>query len=389
MDVTIHPRRLRGTVTPPPSKSIAHRVTLAELLAGKDAFSVPPTLSEDIRATVACAEVLRDGEELPVLDCGESGSTLRFLIPVALVLRGGGAFVGHGRLMQRPLEPYRDLFREKGVLYEQTAERLVVRGRLTPGEYRLTGSVSSQFVTGLLFALPLLDGASVIRLTAPLESAAYVDMTLDVLRQCGVAVRRPDAETFAVPGGQRYQADGLSVEADWSQAAFWYAANFLGNRVDILGLNPASVQGDRVITAWYQAMGRPGALEIDLSGVPDLLPPLAAMAVGRTGETNFVKAGRLRMKESDRLESVVRLLRAFGVDAEAGPDWLTVRGGLPASDAPVTADGCHDHRIVMAAAVLASVCPTPVTIRGAEAVNKSYPSFFTDYQQLGGSVHVL
>ncbi|MBQ7680837.1 MAG: 3-phosphoshikimate 1-carboxyvinyltransferase, partial [Oscillibacter sp.] len=173
MDVTIYPRRLRGTVTPPPSKSMAHRAVIAELLAGLDTFSVSPTLSEDIRATIACAEALRADDE-SVLDCGESGSTLRFLIPVALALRGGGTFTGRGRLLQRPQTPYFDIFREKGVFYEQAGNRLTVRGRLTPGEYRLPGDVSSQFVTGLLFALPLLDGESVIRLTSPLQSAAYV-----------------------------------------------------------------------------------------------------------------------------------------------------------------------------------------------------------------------
>ena len=377
---------------------MAHRVVLAELLAGKDTFSVSASLSEDIRATVSCADALRlpDGfpvpnhVALPVLDCGESGSTLRFLIPVALVLRGGGVFTGHGRLLRRPLEPYRNLCREKGVLYEQSENCLTVRGRLTPGEYRLPGDVSSQFITGLLFALPLLPGDSVIRLTSPLESAAYVDMTLDVLRKSGVTVECPDAETFRVPGRQRYRADNLSVEADWSQAAFWCAANFLGNRVKLLGLNPASVQGDRVIVKLFRKMANPNPvpIEIDLSGIPDLFPPLAVMAAWHT-LTYFTHAGRLRLKESDRLDSIENLLRAFGVAVQSGADWMTVDGGLPDSGEPLTLDGNNDHRIVMAAAVLASVWDSPVTIRGAEAVNKSYPSFFADYQRLGGKIRVL
>ena len=402
MDVTIFPRRLQGAVTPPPSKSMAHRVVLAELLAGKDAFSVPASLSEDIRATVSCAEALRRGrpdgkgadteggaDELPALDCGESGSTLRFLIPIALALRGGGVFAGRGRLPERPLQPYWDAFEGKGVSHEPSGNVLTVRGRLTPGEYRLPGDVSSQFITGLLFALPLLDGASVIRLTTPLASAAYADMTLDVLKQCGVTVRRPAPDVFLIPGGQRYRADNLSVEADWSQAAFWYAANFLGNDVSVRGLNPASVQGDRAVAGWYRAMEEPEALEIALSGIPDLLPPLAVMAARRPSTTRFVHAERLRYKESDRLESVSRLLRAFGVDVRTGSDWMRVNGGIPEGNEPLTADGCHDHRIVMAAAVLASVWDAPVTIRGAEAVNKSYPAFFTHYQELGGEIRVL
>ena len=394
MDVTIYPRRLCGTLTPPPSKSMAHRVALAELLAGKDTFSVSASLSEDIRATLSCADALRlsapDCVELPALDCGESGSTLRFLIPVALVLRGGGVFTGRGRLLERPMEPYRNLFREKGVLCEQSENYLTVRGRLMPGEYRLPGDVSSQFVTGLLFALPLLRGDSAIRLTSPLESAAYVDMTLDVLDKCGVAVARPDAETFLVPGGQRYRADGLSVEADWSQAAFWCAANFLGNRVKILGLNPASVQGDRAIVEIFRKMANPNPIpiEIDLSGIPDLFPPLAVMAAWHT-VTYFTHAGRLRLKESDRLDSIANLLRAFGASVKTGSDWMRVHGGISDPGAPLTLDGHNDHRIVMAAAVLASVWDKPVTICGAEAVNKSYPAFFADYQKLGGKIRVL
>ncbi|MBQ9616835.1 MAG: 3-phosphoshikimate 1-carboxyvinyltransferase [Oscillibacter sp.] len=389
MDVTIYPRRLRGTVTPPPSKSMAHRAVIAELLAGLDTVSVSPTLSEDIRATIACAEALRADDE-SVLDCGESGSTLRFLIPVALALRGGGTFTGRGRLLQRPQTPYFDIFREKGVFYEQAGNRLTVRGRLTPGEYRLPGDVSSQFVTGLLFALPLLDGESVIRLTSPLQSAAYVAMTLDTLRRCGVSVDCGTPDVFRIPGRQRYRVDGLSVEADRSQAAFWCAANFLGNRVKILGLNPKSVQGDRAIVKLFREMANPNPIpiEIDLSGIPDLLPPLAVMAAW--GDiTRFTHAGRLRYKESDRLESVARLLRAFGVSVKTGPDWMSVNGGIPERNAPLTIDGCRDHRIVMAAAILATVWGAPVTIQGAEAVNKSYPSFFADYQALGGEIRGL
>ena len=405
VDVTIFPRRLQGTVTPPPSKSMAHRVVLAELLSGKDIFSVSADLSEDIRATVACAKILRGGgnlsatekenggnpgnNTLPVLDCGESGSTLRFLIPVALALHGGGVFTGRGRLMERPQTPYFDLFHEKGIQWKQAGNVLTVRGCLTPGEYQLPGNVSSQFITGLLFALPLLDGNSVVRLTSPLESAAYVDMTLDVLNQCGVTVRRPDPKTFLIPGNQHYQAENLSVEADWSQAAFWYAANFLGNDIAIRGLNPSSVQGDREIAALYQKMDTSLSVEIDLSGIPDLLPPLAAMAAGRSDLTRFSNAGRLRLKESDRLETVSRLLSAFAVKTEIGSDWLEVYGGISNSTAEITIDGSGDHRIVMAAAVLASIWSAPVTIRGAEAVNKSYPSFFDDYQRLGGKIRVL
>ena len=390
MDVRIIPRRLRGTVTPPPSKSYAHRFVLAELLAGCDTFSVSPELSDDIRATLSCAEALRRGA-FPALDCGESGSTLRFLLPIALALRGGGAFSGRGRLMRRPLTPYFDIFAEKGIEWRQDGDTLIVRGKLPPGEYRLPGDVSSQFVTGLLFALPLLDGDSVIRLTSPLQSAAYVEMTLETLRQSGVKIERPDAQIFRIPGGQRYRAPETPVEADWSQAAFWYAANYLGGAVEIQGLNPRSAQGDRAITELCRTLDRNASslAEIDVSSIPDLLPPLAVMAAQRRGPTRFTRAGRLRLKESDRLQSVADTLRAFGVASEIGPDFLTVAGGGPRLDAPIVADGANDHRIVMAASVLACVCAAPVIIQGAEAVGKSYPDFFTHYRQLGGQVERL
>ena len=389
MDVEILPRHLRGTVTPPPSKSIAHRIVLAEALAGADRSSVSPSLSEDIRATVRCVEALRSGDGAPLLDCGESGSTLRFLIPVALYLRGGGTFTGRGRLMERPLGPYQTLFREKGILFDRTGEALTVRGTLGPGEYRLPGDVSSQFITGLLFVLPLLEGDSVLRLTSPLGSAPYVDLTLDVLGRSGIVVRRPAPDTFLIPGGQRYRTVGIPLEADWSQAAFWYAAAFLGNSVEVSGMDPSSAQGDRRIVELSRLLSDPAPADIDLSGIPDLFPPLAVMAARRTAVTRFSHAGRLRIKESDRLDRIADLLRAFRVEAETGPDWMEVRGGIPALEVPVTVDGANDHRIVMAAAVLASVWRAPVTILGAEAVEKSYPSFFADYRQLGGEIHVL
>ncbi|MBQ9348006.1 MAG: 3-phosphoshikimate 1-carboxyvinyltransferase [Oscillibacter sp.] len=328
---------------------------------------------------------------LPLLDCGESGSTLRFLLPIALALRGDAVFAGHGRLLDRPLGPYREAFTEKGVRWERQGDRLAVRGQLMPGRYRLSGSVSSQFVTGLLFALPLLDGESEIVLTSPLESAVYVDMTLDVLARAGIVVENDGYQRFRVPGGQQYQAVNLPLEADWSQAAFWCAANFLENRVTLRGLRMESVQGDRAIVPLFRKMASPQPIpvEIDLSGIPDLLPPLAVMAAWRTSPTTFTRAARLRLKESDRLDSVETLLRTFQVSVKTGPDWMTVDGGIPDHCPPVTVDGCGDHRIVMAAAVLASVWEAPVTILGAEAVNKSYPAFFDHYRQLGGEIHVL
>ena len=390
MDIRITPQKLSGVVTPPASKSMAHRAVLAMALADRQGTLSNLSDSQDIQATRRCVEALKaprpDGE-LPFLDCGESGSTLRFLIPIALALRGGGVFTGRGRLMERPQGPYFDIFDEKGIFHEQKDGVLTVRGNLTPGVYRLPGNVSSQFVTGLLYALPLLPGDSVIEITTPLESGGYVDMTLDMLAQFGISVENQNYACFRVPGNQAYQARDIAAEADWSQAGFWYAAAFLDNSVQPTGLDPASAQGDKVVSELYWKLARPGDVDIDVSGCPDLLPPLAVMAAVRNGATHFINAARLRIKESDRLTTVHQMLAALGGQAEEGPDSLTVRGVSAFTGG--TVDGSNDHRIVMAAAIAATRAAAPVTILGAEAVNKSYPSFWDEYKRLGGVLDVL
>ena len=388
MNVQIFPSRLCGTVTPPVSKSMAHRAVLAAMLSGSSGPASNQAWSEDILATKRCVAALKQpGAELPLLDCGESGSTLRFLIPVALALRGGGRFTGRGRLMERPQQPYFDLFAEKGISYCQQDGVLTVEGTLTPGVYALPGNVSSQFVTGLLFALPLLQGNSVIRMTSPLESRAYVDMTLQVLAQSGIRLENREDREFLIPGPQVFRGQSIPLEADWSQAGFWFAARFSGQPLEILDLNRNSTQGDRVVESLFHRLRAPGRQTVDVSGCPDLLPPLAVMAACRQGVTVFSNAARLRMKESDRLATVHAMLEALGGRTSEGPDSLTVDGGVPLTGG--TVDGANDHRIVMAAAIAAAVCQGPTTILGAEAVNKSYPSFWEEYQRLGGNVHVL
>ncbi len=391
MNVTIVPGTLEGAVTPPSSKSQTHRAVLALMLAQGEGKLSNLAVSEDIQATQDCVAALKSGQPaqadgLPLLDCGESGSTLRFLIPVALAVRGGGHFTGRGRLMERPQGPYIRLFEEKGILWNQEGTCLTVAGQLEPGVYALSGNVSSQFITGLLYALPLLPGDSRIVLTTPLESRGYVDMTLDMLRRFDIKVEEQE-DGFLVPGNQTYQARDLTLEADWSGAAFWYAANFLGAQVDIQGLNPDSVQGDRQIGTLYWKLARPGDVDIDLSQCPDLAPPLAAMAAVRKGTTCFVHAGRLRMKESDRLETIARTLNALGAKAQVGEDTLSLEGVDHLEGG--TVDGCNDHRIAMMAAVAAVACKEPVTILGAECVKKSYPRFWEDYTALGGEIHGL
>ena len=390
MNLTITPGKLSGTVKAPPSKSQAHRLLICAALAGEGSVLHNLADSQDIRATRRClAELMTGSRTLPELDCGESGSTLRFLIPVALALRGGGVFTGHGRLMERPQKPYFDIFDEKGIRYEQSGGVLTVEGELTPGEYRLPGNVSSQFFTGLLMALPLLDGSSVIIPTTPVESEGYIAMTLEAMHAFGVdiASTRSLPPHYLISGGKKYRSAEVTVEGDWSQAAFWYAGTALGNPVEPEGLNAFSTQGDRCIVPYSMKLRQGGEQDLDVSGCPDLVPPLAAMAALRAGEvTRLTNAGRLRIKESDRLASVTQVLNAMGADVEEGSDSLTIRGkdGLSGGCA---VDCCNDHRIAMMAAVAATRCREPVTLLGGSCVAKSYPNFWDDYKMLGGIVH--
>ena len=385
MNVTITPGPLAGAITPPPSKSQAHRLLIAAALGTGESHIENLANSQDIDATLRCMDALKaPGDGLPELDCGESGSTLRFLIPVALALRGGGKFTGRGRLMERPQEPYFVMFREKGISYEQKDGTLTVRGRLTPGDYTLPGDVSSQFVTGLLYALPLLEGDSRILLTTPLESRGYIDMTLDALEQFGVRAVCDGDRTFRVPGNQTYQPRDLTIEADWSNAAFWYAAQFVGCDLEIQGLNAFSTQGDMRIVPYFVKLQGKGPVDLDVSQCPDLVPPLAAMAALREGETTrIVNAARLRIKESDRLAAVTQVLNALGGRVEEYEDHLVIHGRERLAGG-VTVSGHNDHRIAMMAAIAAIRCHGPVTITGAECVKKSYPDFWEDYRSLGG-----
>ena len=421
MNVTITPKKLAGAITPPPSKSQAHRLIIAAALSDGFCHLSNVSLSEDIQATLRCMRTLDadasadgtvirgadlvDGHEDPaptVMDCGESGSTLRFLIPVALALKGKGSFTGHGRLMERPQEPYFELFREKGIAWSREGSVLTVEGRLTPGIYAIRGDVSSQFITGLLYALPLLDGDSEIHLTTELESRGYVDMTLDALERFGVEVEYDGARTFRVKGNQIYRHQDLTIEGDWSNAAFWFAAAGMGCELDIQGLNPLSCQGDMRIAAHYAALcgeelvraagetpaAREGrrTVELDMSQCPDLVPPVAALAALTPGcDTHLVNAARLRIKESDRLATVTEVLNALGAQVEEYPDSLIIHGRASLAGG-VTVSGHNDHRIAVMAAIAAIRCEAPVTITGAECVKKSYPNFWEEYARLGGAI---
>ncbi|MBQ3257117.1 MAG: 3-phosphoshikimate 1-carboxyvinyltransferase [Oscillospiraceae bacterium] len=405
MDLTIYPKQLHGSITPPPSKSQAHRLIIGAALGEGSCIIENIAFSQDIMATIGAMARLGARFEtdsptairvhgmggsyrgtLPQLDCGESGSTLRFLIPIALAAAGGGLFTGRGRLMERPQKPYFDLFDQKGVDYSLENGVLTVNGSLPSGEYALRGDVSSQFFTGLLYALPLLEGDSVIRSTTALESRSYIDMTLDALRMCGIEVM-DEGTCFRVKGGQKYTLTDCAVEADWSQAGFFYAALGLGNDLDITGMNAYSTQGDMKIVPYYLKMLNSGDVTLDVSDCPDLVPPLAVQAALRgAGNTTYItNAARLRIKESDRLTAVTTVLSALGADIEELPDGLVIHGkdGL---DGGVTVSGFNDHRIAMMTAVAATRCAAPVKLLGADCVKKSYPNFWEDYEKLGGVI---
>lgn len=400
MNIVIEPGRLAGAVRVPASKSAAHRALIAAALADRPTRVHINALNRDIEATLGCLRSLgatiARGEgcievspirEVPnnaELDCGESGSTLRFLLPVACALGASTRFTGHGRLPERPNAALTDALRAHGAAIDSDVLPMRAAGPVAGGEWTLPGDVSSQYVTGLLFALPMLETDSEIVLTTPLQSAAYVDMTLSALSQFGIAVEATETG-WRVPGGQRYRSPGaIDVEGDWSAAAFWLAANALGADIHLEGLRDDTAQGDR---AALMLMGQP---DIDAANVPDLVPELAVAAASLPQKTTITGAARLRLKESDRLATTAAMLRALGHRAELTPDGLVIDGGPPdpCADATRTVDGANDHRIVMAAAVAAAFADRPVRVLGAEAVEKSYPDFFRDFSLLGGRFHV-
>ena len=404
MDIRIEPRRLSGTVRVPSSKSMAHRAIICAALADGSSAIRGVSFSKDIYATLGVMTALgafcqTKGDTIAmrgiaypaasaVADCCESGSTLRFLIPVAAALGVTTEFRGQGRLPQRPITPYLREMTKNGVTFNYANTMpFTVSGRLQSGIYELEGDISSQFITGLLFALPLLDGDSEIRLLSRLESKPYADMTLDSMRRFGVTVEET-ADGYRIPGGQKYCPADVTVEGDFSQAAFFYAANAMGSDIVLQNIPQESAQGDRkgveiLREMWYNKKDR--IFQIDATDIPDLVPILS-VAAGVCGSTvEIVGARRLRIKESDRLETTAALLNALGGDCTVREDGLLIRpvpryhGG--------TVDSAGDHRIAMSAAIAATCADGPVIIKGAESVEKSYPAFFEDYQALGGAAN--
>ena len=416
MERLISPSRASGTIAAIPSKSDAHRLLLCAALADAPTEIVvgEGELSADIHATMACIEALggqvtatsdtlrvtpidRATLTSPVTcDCGESGSTARFLLPIAAVLgeRATVTLVGHGRLPERPFAPLCSTLRAGGAVVDRDLLPITVRGPLRAGEHRIAGDISSQYITGLLLALPLCEAYSRLTLTSPLQSRGYVDMTLSTLARFGICVEANETG-YSVPAAPYRSPGRIVADGDWSNAAFWLCAGAISGTITMTGLTSHSCQGDRRVVDVLRSFGAqvstagdtvtvsPAPLRgitLSVADIPDLVPVLAVVAALADGETRFTDAARLRLKESDRLASVTALITDLGGQARIEGDTLIITG-RPALDGGST-DSANDHRIAMAAAIAALGCTAPVHLTGAEAVAKSYPAFWRDYDRL-------
>lgn len=394
----IQKSNISGTVQVPPSKSAAHRALICSFLAGGGNVS-PLIDSKDMQATLGVISALKGDK--PVADCIESGSTLRFMIPVAAALGKTVKFVGRGKLPERPIGDYLRLLPEHGVKCDCTGTLpLTVSGKLTHGRFEIAGNVSSQYITGLLLALPILDGDSEIVLTTELQSKPYVDMTVKVMADFGVKVEERENSYF-IPGNQVYQKRDYTVEADWSQAAFFMVAGALFGDVTLTGLDVNSTQGDKKIADILKKFGADvtvnndrvvvkksqlHGIEINATDIPDMVPSLAVAGIYASGKTVITGAQRLRYKESDRIESIVYNLKKLGAEVEETDDGMIITGStLHAANMK----GFNDHRIVMAMTVAATGVDGLSTVDDAQSINKSYPDFFNDFNSIGGNANVF
>lgn len=452
MDVKVWPGKLAGVVKAPPSKSMAHRALICAALADGTSVIKGISGSKDMEATIGCMQALgavikrigdgrdveitgiggrsgaeapvRDGADRPLLDCIESGSTLRFILPVAAALGVSCDLTGRGKLPERPMTPLADEMKKKGVTFGPDGRDSLpfsIDGRMKPGVFTIPGNISSQYISGLIFSLPMLEGDSEIHITGTLESASYIALTLQMVHDFGIIIEETDYG-FRVPGGQKYKAREAEVEGDYSNAAFWMAAAACGSDLKITGLRADSAQGDRKAAAILETAGavvRCGdisyselqdkiaegdgnydnicsfdidgssmhGVDVDSRDIPDIVPILSVAATKADGVTRFLDAGRLRIKESDRLAAMADCLTRLGAAVEEKEEELIVTGGSLKGGCDVS--GYNDHRIVMSMAIAALICEGPLIIRGAEAVSKSYPDFFDEYRRLGGRADVI
>ena len=423
-DLKIIPSKLKGSVKIPPSKSMAHRAIICAALSDGICRIDNIDYSDDIIATInamnslgATIEKYDDYIEVVgiykninkikrnrIIDCNESGSTLRFLLPISLLFKGSNKFIGKGNLGKRPLTTYYNIFNNQGIKYsyEENNLNLVVDGELKPGVFEVEGNISSQFITGLLFALPLLNGDSKIIITKEMESKGYIDLTLKAISDFGIEIINNNYSEFIIKGNQKYNARNYRVEGDYSQAAFFLCADGLGNNVLCRDLDLNSLQGDKEIIDILERMNVVfNANEIGLSGevngelistvidgsqCPDIIPVLSAVSALSKGTTEIINAGRLRIKECDRLSAVTSELKKLGAQIIEKEDGLVITG-VEKLQGGVEVWSHKDHRIAMTLAIASTMCKKPIIIKDYECVAKSYPSFFEDFKALGGNIH--
>ena len=379
MKVEIRPSVLSGTVEAPPSKSYAHRLLIAAALSESECKIENISFSDDISATLDCIETLKNGGQN--YNCRESGSTLRFFVPLSLVKGERAEFRGSERLIRRGISEYEAVFAGKGIRIEKKPTAILLRGKLSAGDYTLRGDVSSQFVSGLLLALPLLEGESRITVLPPVESRGYIDITLDVLQKFGIRVFEREKNIFVVPGGQKYRGADCTAEGDWSNAAFFCALLETGAALEITGLNENSLQSDRRCVEFFKAL-KSSAAEIELSDNPDLAPLLMAFAALHHGGT-LTGTKRLSLKESDRAAVMAEELRKFDAKIEVNDNEVNItKTKLHAPSEMLSAH--NDHRVVMALTLLC--LRYGGTILGAEAIQKSWPEFFNILRTLGADL---
>lgn len=420
----INSSKLEGIVKIPPSKSVAHRAVICASLSNAISKVYNIDYSEDIIATIEAMKKLgavirkyddyievegifkvgNKREAMRTIDCNESGSTLRFLVPISLLFDGKTRFIGRGNLGKRPLTTYYNIFDEQGINYETEEDNLnlLVDGLLRSGEFKTPGNVSSQFITGLLFTLPLLDGDSKIVITTEMESKGYIDLTIAAMRDFGVEIVNNEYKEFIIKGNQSYKARDYRVEGDYSQAAFFLAADALGSEVILKDLDFNSLQGDKEVIEILERMnvdikvtkeGITGntkshleATIIDGSQCPDIIPVLAVVASLSKGTTKIINSSRLRIKECDRLKAITTELTKLGAKIKEIDDGLIIEG-IEEFLGGVESWSWNDHRIAMSLAIAGTRCKNPILIKDFECVSKSYPNFFEDYKKLGGKVN--
>lgn len=423
MKVLIRPKKLNGTINVVPSKSYSHRAIIAASLANGRSVINNVLYSDDVLRTISACEAfgakIEKFDNYLIIDgvskvervhneinVGESGSTIRFMIPILLTNSERMKFVGENNLVNRPLDAFFDIFDQQDIAYSHPQVSnlpLITRGRIKPDTFVLDGNISSQYITGLLFALPLLDGDSEILINGELESKAYIDLTLDILKLYNIEITNESYCRFIIKGNQKYLPCDYTIEGDFSQAAFFLSMGALGNDVSLGCMNLASLQGDRKIIDDILKLGgeviyKDGLLKaiykplvgntIDLSQSPDLGPTLSVLASLSSGKSKFINAGRLRIKECDRITCVKEELNKLGAIVDEGKEEMYF-SGVTSLNGSLELDSHNDHRIAMALAVASTVCTSLLLIDGAECVKKSYPSFWDDFVKLGGDIDVI